>query len=160
MLERTYKAKHMEEAITRIKRELGPDAVILSSREVREGRGAGLTVEVTAAPFELAAMTPKKPLSNGGSFDARAANFEKRLVAGGVPMSAARTLAMRIRKELRAVRAALDQDIKSLGTEVKIVNIIVFPVLFALLALLIGWWRRSQRGAPPAPVLTTKEAKP
>jgi flagellar biosynthesis GTPase FlhF len=102
VLERTYKAKHMEEALTRIKRELGPDAVILSSREVREGRGASLTVEVTAAPFELAAMTPKK-----------------RLVAGGVPMSAARTLAMRIRKELRdgrvpfvdAVTTALQSDV-------------------------------------------------
>jgi flagellar biosynthesis protein FlhF len=119
VLERTYKAKHMDEALTRIKRELGPDAVILSSREVREGRGATLTVEVTAAPFELAAMTPRKPLSNGGSFDARAANFEKRLVAGGVPMSAARTLAMRIRKELRdgkvpfvdAVTTALSSDV-------------------------------------------------
>lgn len=122
MLERTYRAKHMEEALTRIKRELGPDAVILSSREVREATRGGLAesgVEVTAAPFELAAMTPKQPLRNGGTQDARAANFEKRLLAGGVPMSAARTLAMRVRKSLRdrsipfvdAVSAALGSDV-------------------------------------------------
>jgi ABC-type uncharacterized transport system involved in gliding motility auxiliary subunit len=67
---------------------------------------------------------------------------------------------LRIRKELRQVKAGLDQDIKGLGTEIKIVNIIVFPIAFALIAVLIGWWRRRQRGAPPAPVLTTKEAKP
>lgn len=121
MLERTYKAKHMEEALLRIKRELGPDAVILSSREVRESTrtGQSLTVEVTAAPFEMAAMTPKKPLHNGGAFDARAANFEKRLIAGGVPMNAARTLAMSVRKSLRdgrvpfvdAVTTALSSDV-------------------------------------------------
>lgn len=121
MLERTYRAKHMEEALTRIKRELGPDAVILSSREVRESTrtGSSLSVEVTAAPYENAELTPSRPLSNGSQFDARAANFEKRLVAGGVPMSASRTLAMRVRKALRdntmpfvdAVSAALAQDV-------------------------------------------------
>jgi ABC-type uncharacterized transport system involved in gliding motility auxiliary subunit len=65
---------------------------------------------------------------------------------------------LRIRKELRAVRAGLDQEIKSLGTELKIMNIIVAPVVFAILAVLIGLWRRRQRETPPA--LTTKEAKP
>jgi ABC-type uncharacterized transport system involved in gliding motility auxiliary subunit len=64
---------------------------------------------------------------------------------------------LRIRKELRQVKAGLDQDIKGLGTELKIVNIIAVPVIFAVIALLVGLWRRRQRETPP--VLTTTEAK-
>jgi ABC-type uncharacterized transport system involved in gliding motility auxiliary subunit len=52
---------------------------------------------------------------------------------------------LRIRKELRAVRATLDAEIKRLGTTLKIINIIVVPALFALLALAIGLWRRRRR---------------
>jgi ABC-type uncharacterized transport system involved in gliding motility auxiliary subunit len=63
---------------------------------------------------------------------------------------------LRIRKELRAVRAGLDKDIKQLGNTIKIINIIVVPVVFALLALLVGVWRRRQRpqsgGSANAPV--------
>jgi ABC-type uncharacterized transport system involved in gliding motility auxiliary subunit len=51
---------------------------------------------------------------------------------------------LRIRKELRAVRAGLDADIRSLGTTLKIVDIIVIPALFALLALAFGAWRRRR----------------
>ncbi len=35
------------------------------------------------------------------------------------------------------MRAGLDQDIKSLGTELKVINIMVVPVLFALIALIV-----------------------
>jgi ABC-type uncharacterized transport system involved in gliding motility auxiliary subunit len=52
---------------------------------------------------------------------------------------------LRIRKELRAVRAGLDEDIKRLGTTIKIINIIVVPVIFALVVLLIAAWRRRRR---------------
>ncbi|MDE2138483.1 MAG: Gldg family protein [Gammaproteobacteria bacterium] len=52
---------------------------------------------------------------------------------------------LRIRKELRAVRAGLDADIRRLGTEIKIVDIVVIPALFALLALAFGYWRRRRR---------------
>jgi ABC-type uncharacterized transport system involved in gliding motility auxiliary subunit len=57
---------------------------------------------------------------------------------------------LRIRKELRAVRAGLDADIKDLGATIKIVNIVVVPLLFAALALLIAYWRRRGRtpGSP------------
>jgi ABC-type uncharacterized transport system involved in gliding motility auxiliary subunit len=60
---------------------------------------------------------------------------------------------LRIRKELRAVRAGLDENIRRLGTEIKIVDIVVIPALFALLALAFGYWRRRMRsraagGAP------------
>jgi ABC-type uncharacterized transport system involved in gliding motility auxiliary subunit len=57
---------------------------------------------------------------------------------------------LRIRKDLRAVRAGLDADIKGLGATLKIVNIIVVPALFAALALLIAYWRRRARAATPA----------
>ena len=54
---------------------------------------------------------------------------------------------LRIRKELRAVRLGLDQDIKSLGTTLKIVNILVFPLLFAFTALIVAAFRRRRRAA-------------
>jgi ABC-type uncharacterized transport system involved in gliding motility auxiliary subunit len=55
---------------------------------------------------------------------------------------------LRIRKELRAVRAGLDADIKGLGTRVKIINIVAVPAAFALAALLIALWRRRRRVKP------------
>ena len=57
---------------------------------------------------------------------------------------------LRIRKELRAVRAGLDEDIKNLGTTLKIINIIVVPVLFAALALLHRRVAAPARAAPGA----------
>jgi ABC-type uncharacterized transport system involved in gliding motility auxiliary subunit len=57
---------------------------------------------------------------------------------------------IRIRKELRAVRAGLDADIRRLGTEIKIVDIIVIPAAFALLALGLAAWRRRARRRPAA----------
>ena len=57
---------------------------------------------------------------------------------------------IRIRKELRAVRAGLDQDIRTLGTEIKIVDIILVPAAFALLALAFAAWRRRARSRPAA----------
>jgi ABC-type uncharacterized transport system involved in gliding motility auxiliary subunit len=55
-----------------------------------------------------------------------------------------------IRKQLRAVRAGLDEDIKGLGTAVKIINIIVVPFVFAIAVLLIAIWRRRRRVTPPS----------
>lgn len=63
---------------------------------------------------------------------------------------------LNIRKQLRAVRAGLDQEIKGLGTEIKIVNIIVVPFLFAMAVLLFAIWRRRQRAMPA----TNKEKNP
>ena len=50
-----------------------------------------------------------------------------------------------IRKQLRQVRAGLDAEIKSLGTELKILNIVVVPFAFVVLVLLIAVGRRRQR---------------
>lgn len=52
---------------------------------------------------------------------------------------------VRIRKELRGVRLGLDQDITRLGTVLKVVNIVLVPLAFALIAVLIGVWRRRRR---------------
>jgi flagellar biosynthesis protein FlhF len=52
MQSRTYRAKTMKDALTRVRRDLGGDAVILAAREVRRrrffGLGARSVVEVTA----------------------------------------------------------------------------------------------------------------
>jgi ABC-type uncharacterized transport system involved in gliding motility auxiliary subunit len=57
---------------------------------------------------------------------------------------------LRIRKELRAVRAGLHEDIERLGTTLKILNIVVVPLAFAALALLVWLMRRQRRRAAPA----------
>jgi ABC-type uncharacterized transport system involved in gliding motility auxiliary subunit len=54
---------------------------------------------------------------------------------------------VRIRQELRTVRRELDRDIQQLGTTLKILNIIVVPVLFALVSLGVVFWRRSRKAA-------------
>jgi ABC-type uncharacterized transport system involved in gliding motility auxiliary subunit len=58
---------------------------------------------------------------------------------------------LRIRKELRDVRLGLDQDITRLGNWMKFINIIVAPVLFALIAVVLGLLvrRHRRRGARP-----------
>ncbi|HEX4647532.1 MAG TPA: Gldg family protein [Steroidobacteraceae bacterium] len=66
---------------------------------------------------------------------------------------------VRIRKELRAVRAGLDADIKGLGTELKIINIVVVPALFAVVALLVALWRRRARRTA-APMAAAGEPEP
>ncbi len=58
-----------------------------------------------------------------------------------------------IRKQLRAVQAGLVTDIDRLGTELKVIDIIVMPGLFALAALAIAASRRRR----PAPVASTKD---
>jgi ABC-type uncharacterized transport system involved in gliding motility auxiliary subunit len=57
---------------------------------------------------------------------------------------------VRIRKELRAVRAGLDQDITNLGTAIKVVNIVLVPLAFALIAVVIGVVRRKRLVTPVA----------
>ena len=61
-----------------------------------------------------------------------------------------------IRKQLRQVRAGLDEEIKSLGTELKILNIVVVPFVFVVVVLLIAVARRRQRASSA----TNKENNP
>jgi len=68
---------------------------------------------------------------------------------------------LRIRKELRAVKAGLNKDIEHLGTELKIINIVVVPVLFAAIAIGVGLWRKRKRSSDSTYAsLTAKEARP
>jgi ABC-type uncharacterized transport system involved in gliding motility auxiliary subunit len=52
---------------------------------------------------------------------------------------------LEIRKELRGVRRQLDAEIESLGTRLKIVNIVLMPLLVTLAALAFAWWRNQRR---------------
>ena len=52
-----------------------------------------------------------------------------------------------IRKELRQVRRQLDAEIESLGTRLKLVNIVLMPLLVTLGALGFAWWRNQRRRA-------------
>jgi ABC-type uncharacterized transport system involved in gliding motility auxiliary subunit len=56
---------------------------------------------------------------------------------------------LEIRQRLRAVQAGLVSDIDRLGTELKVIDIIVMPALFALAALLIAAIRRRRPAAVP-----------
>src|SRR6516164_4806678 len=67
---------------------------------------------------------------------------------------------LRIRKELRAVRAGLNEDIERLGTTLKLINIVMVPLTFAVVALFVWLWRR-RRLAPAKPVaVAAAEAHP
>ncbi|HUQ53834.1 MAG TPA: Gldg family protein [Gammaproteobacteria bacterium] len=54
---------------------------------------------------------------------------------------------VRIRQELRAVRRNLDADIDRLGTELKVINIALVPVLLTILALTVVVVRRRRKSA-------------
>ena len=52
---------------------------------------------------------------------------------------------LEIRKELRRVRAHLDEQISTLGSRLKFINIALMPLLVTLLALAFAWWRNRRR---------------
>jgi ABC-type uncharacterized transport system involved in gliding motility auxiliary subunit len=54
---------------------------------------------------------------------------------------------VRIRKELRQVRRQLDADIESLGTRLKLLNVVAVPLLLTLGALGFAVWRRRAKTA-------------
>ncbi|HKE47914.1 MAG TPA: Gldg family protein [Rhodanobacteraceae bacterium] len=54
---------------------------------------------------------------------------------------------LEIRKELRSVRRQLDAEIESLGTRLKLVNIVLMPLLVTFAALAFAWWRNQRRRA-------------
>jgi ABC-type uncharacterized transport system involved in gliding motility auxiliary subunit len=54
---------------------------------------------------------------------------------------------VRIRKELRAVNANLEKDIRLLGLKIKLINVLVVPALVAIVGLLVWLWRRQRRRA-------------
>jgi ABC-type uncharacterized transport system involved in gliding motility auxiliary subunit len=54
---------------------------------------------------------------------------------------------LRIRKELRATKAGLEQDIESLGWTMKLVNLLVMPLIVTAIGLLVALWRKRRRNA-------------
>ncbi|MBI2896003.1 MAG: hypothetical protein HYY06_20765 [Deltaproteobacteria bacterium] len=119
MLERTYRASRFEEALAQVKRELGPDAVILSSRQVRGGLfGSTTEVEITAAPD---GSVPASAISTGRTIarSSEPSGIEWRLIRMGVPVTAARTLCTRIRsasprepRTMAEVKSALSRALR------------------------------------------------
>jgi ABC-type uncharacterized transport system involved in gliding motility auxiliary subunit len=67
---------------------------------------------------------------------------------------------LRIRKDLRKVRADLNADIQGLGTTVKVVNVVVVPLLFALIALGFALLRRNANRAPSTRPVSAAGASP
>ena len=54
---------------------------------------------------------------------------------------------LRIRKELRSTKAQLEQDIKSLGMTLKLINLFTMPLIVTALGLLVALWRKRRRHA-------------
>jgi ABC-type uncharacterized transport system involved in gliding motility auxiliary subunit len=61
-----------------------------------------------------------------------------------------------IRKQLRAVRAGLDADIQSLGTTIKLLDILIVPLLLIGALAIFAVWRRKRL----APASSNKENNP
>ena len=53
-----------------------------------------------------------------------------------------------IRKQLRQVRASLDEEIQGLGNWLKLINIVFVPCLFAVVVLLIAVGRKRRHTSP------------
>jgi ABC-type uncharacterized transport system involved in gliding motility auxiliary subunit len=51
---------------------------------------------------------------------------------------------LEIRKSLRDVQHQLTSDIETLGTQLKLINIGLIPLLLTILMLLLHWWRRGR----------------
>ena len=54
---------------------------------------------------------------------------------------------LRIRKELRATKAGLEQDIETLGWKMKLINMLTMPLIVTALGLLVALWRKRRRHA-------------
>ena len=54
---------------------------------------------------------------------------------------------LRIRKELRAVKSGLENNIKALGMWMKFINIVLVPLAFTGVALVVAAWHRRRRHA-------------
>ena len=91
-----FEAADMRQALAQVKRELGPDAVIVSSRQLRGGVFGGSRLEITAglAPPPTAPPRPQDPAPAVG---------DQRLEAKLDPL----------RRELRALRGALQNEVKN-----------------------------------------------
>ena len=119
-----YRVNNIKEALKFIKRDLGPDALIVSTRQVKEGKGAfgmfGKTMlEVTAAPGEkknpsvASKVTTKKALESyrGGKDsveDTFADTFMRPQKNSALPVAdQTRNIMLPIQKELQGIQLTL-----------------------------------------------------
>ena len=117
--QRTFRAPRFSEAMAQVKKELGGDAVIVSSRQVRGGRLGGALVEITAAPPDYDPNPGRGRDDNPAGYDRSGANrgpsgnreaealLEERLARTGIPRRAAQHLVQRLRIEEGRVPATL-----------------------------------------------------
>jgi len=54
---------------------------------------------------------------------------------------------LQIRKDLRATKAGLEQDIEALGWKMKLINLLTMPLIVTALGLLAALWRKRRRHA-------------
>jgi flagellar biosynthesis protein FlhF len=98
MQARTYRAKTMKDALTRVRRDLGGDAVILAAREVRRrrlfGLGARSVVEVTATD-----RMPSEAMAAGRSTSA---------AAGAAPSASTPAMQARFGEELSRLHTMVE----------------------------------------------------
>jgi flagellar biosynthesis protein FlhF len=134
MLEKAFRAKRFDDAIAKVKSELGPDAVIVSTRELIEGRTDGARVEVRAIRLEEARRAGYGLGGESGTLS----SFERRLVRMGVPAVVAHALARHVVDELGgeppnlmaakpALATALDKELVyggPLGAEARVVALV------------------------------------
>lgn len=99
MEERTYLAERFDQALAKAKRDLGPDAVIVSSRRVT-GYSGRLMVELKALPEGLAGATGRLPQND--LISKRAEPIEEQLRRCGVPAVAAHNLALHVARMRKA----------------------------------------------------------
>jgi flagellar biosynthesis protein FlhF len=110
-LPRTYRASRFEDAVALAKRDLGPDAMIVGTRELGGGRGGGrASVEllaIAAGDSSHGSASRSLPTSISDTDEAAGAPerrsglvLEHQLVRRGVPAAAARELAARVRGRL------------------------------------------------------------
>lgn len=111
MLERVYKADRFDDALAQIKRELGPDAIITSSRQV----GGGLTGRTSV---ELKAVSKQEAVQAGivreESSTSDVTLVERRLRRMGVPTSTARTLTRHVHRHHGGAPRSLEEAMGAL----------------------------------------------
>ncbi len=103
MLERTYVASRFSEALDKIKKELGPEAVILSSRSIAPGgmdRHARVEVRAALQREGLVRKAPSAFASGGASVEGqRSRRMEKRMLQAGVPFASAKRIAQEVSQD-------------------------------------------------------------
>ena len=99
MNERTFRAERFQDAVARVKQELGPDAVILETKQLRGSSALGGRGQV-----EVRAVAPETAASLGIEFASVPSSgvefIERRLSRMGVPASAAKSIAKRVNRLL------------------------------------------------------------